>query len=335
MSARSGTWFALCFVVACNWLLDNEERHYGSSVSGDDSGVRGRDAGDGSAAPGPGSGTEPVAAADGGGSGTKPGEPGGPDDDAGEPEPGNSGAGVGGSEAGAGGSAAGAGGSTAEAGGNAAGRPGGEAGKGDETGCAAPVRVCSPGDSAQEMASCGFCGSGMKVVTRVCTDQCAWAAPTESSCQQDPGRCEPGTEDMRPEACGACGLGERVTTRLCTDTCEWGAPTPGACVGVPETACETGQTRTRDVACGPNFCNKGVQQQVSTCTGQCTWGEYADSGGCNVDQARFCQPFNLGGRPPFRCCAPGRWEHCYDQGTPAECTWTGDCAACGGDQCNC
>lgn len=299
MSVRPGWWLPLCFVVACNWLLDNEERSYDVDSGVDAGAARGGSAG---------------AAAHGGDA-----DAGADSDDAGKPGPGGHQAGAGASDAGP---------PERDAGQPDAGRP-------DQTGCAARIRACSPGDSAEEAAPCGPCDSGMKIVSRVCTDACTWAPPSESSCRIDPVRCDPGTTDTHPEPCGACNLGERSVTRVCSATCDWSEPTPGPCLGVPETACEAGATLERNVPCDPNYCNKGVQHQVATCTAQCSWGDYANSGACNIDHARFCRPFNLGGRPPFRCCAPGSWEHCYDQGTPAECTWTGDCAACGGDQCDC
>jgi hypothetical protein len=212
-----------------------------------------------------------------------------------------------------------------------------DAGAGADAGCAAkPGAACKPGDRAQQMVACGPCNSGARVVTRTCDKTCKWSAPRADVCETDPARCEPDSVENKREACGLCGLGMTTSSRTCSTDCKWGDFVPGACTGVPDTACQPTMTKSQNVACNPNFCNKGVQAQSSTCSDQCTWGAWVDVGACAIDTNLYCQPQNLGGQPPYRCCGANQWQFCWNQGTANECTWSTDCATCPvNSQCGC
>jgi hypothetical protein len=85
--------------------------------------------------------------------------------------------------------------------------------------------------------------------------------------------------------------------------------------GTPCTVCEEGQTENETVACGR--CGTGSKTRSRTCT-NCAWGDWSDFSTCSQCDEK-----------PYRCCAAGSWEWCYDDG----CGWTGGCAPCTGCGC--
>jgi len=79
-------------------------------------------------------------------------------------------------------------------------------------------------------------------------------------------------------------------------------------------------------ACNPNYCNKGVQQQMETCSASCTWGSPVAMGVCAIP-TNVCRPVDLGGMRGWRC-RPGDMgyrEYCHPNTAPEadRCTWDG------------
>jgi hypothetical protein len=192
------------------------------------------------------------------------------------------------------------------------------------TDCQLPDGVCTPGEPDQKQETCGNCGSGTRKSTRTCEGSCAWSNWNQEPCVEDETKCEPGSEMPLPDISCDSMCGRATQKRVCSDSCEWGTET-GACAALG--VCLPGQTRTADsTGCNANFCNKGLQARIETCTQNCMWGAPTNSGSCAIPTG-VCRPVDLGGMMGWRCRANDRGyrELCYDS-TASEtdrCTYHG------------
>jgi hypothetical protein len=190
--------------------------------------------------------------------------------------------------------------------------------------CREPADVCKPGATEEKMEACGNCNLGTRKTTRTCTSSCGWSDWSPGICAEKAETCMPGM--IRPLADVGCGTmcGHAAQSQTCSNSCAWGPVMAGMCTS--EGMCKPGTTRmAADGGCNPNYCNKGVQPRMETCTQSCTWGTPTTTGMCTIP-TNVCRPMDLGGTG-MRCRVndPGYGERCYNSTAAAAnaCTWTG------------
>lgn len=172
------------------------------------------------------------------------------------------------------------------------------------------------------VGKCGPCGTDRLVSKRKCTTNCGWSDWSPEVCEMSPDHCAPGaTRNLEDVACGQrCGIAKR--TQTCNAMCTWDAVVMSACT--KQGVCTPGdQMAAMPAGCNAEYCNKGVQPQVSVCTPSCTWGTPQASGKCEYPDD-VCRPADLMGTG-YRCILndPGYRQVCYPStASPAlRCTW--------------
>jgi hypothetical protein len=188
--------------------------------------------------------------------------------------------------------------------------------------CEQPAEVCKPGMTEMNMESCGNCDVGMRKTSRTCTRTCGWSDWNPEACIGAEATCKPETILHLPDiGCGAM-CGHSTQTQTCNASCGWDPAVTGACMS--EGMCKPGVTRMATPGgCNPDYCNKGVQQRIETCTQSCTWGTPTAMGMCTIPTT-VCRPMDLGGMG-YRCRQndPGYREPCNASTSPNACTWSG------------
>jgi hypothetical protein len=190
--------------------------------------------------------------------------------------------------------------------------------------CQEPADICKPGMAQEMMEACGECGLGMRKTTRSCMSSCGWSDWSPQSCSGDESACHPGAIlKLADVGCGTM-CGHASQTQTCNARCGWDPMVTGMCTS--EGMCKPGTTRMAAAGgCNANYCNKGVQQQMETCTQGCAWGTpTAAAGGCTIP-SNVCRPMDLGGMGSR--CRPndsGYRESCSNSTAGASaCTWGG------------
>jgi hypothetical protein len=191
--------------------------------------------------------------------------------------------------------------------------------------CEKAAEVCKPGQTDEKMEPCGNCGFGTRKTSRSCTRTCGWSDWSPEACTGDESTCKTGAILPLPEiGCGAM-CGRATQTQTCNASCGWDPVVTGACMS--EGVCKPGVTRMATPGgCNPDYCNKGVEQRIETCTQSCTWGAPTATGMCSIP-ANICRPADLGSTTGWRCRPndPGFREMCNAStaAAPNACTWSG------------
>lgn len=172
--------------------------------------------------------------------------------------------------------------------------------------------ACMPGMTQRVMEPCGNCNLGTRWTQRSCTEDCYWEDWQPEECMEPEGTCTPKqVMKLAEQSCGPSECGVQRPTKTCNDQCQWGNVVAGVC-DVTTVVCAPGQTQmAAAVGCNANFCNKGKQQQIQTCTKSCTWGPPTPMGSCTIPEG-VCRPLDQGGNLGYRCRQgdPGYREVC-------------------------